>query len=140
VAEKVLINSHDLYCPRFAFEDNQKPTGDLHIKEALETSTGLELRDWRFSYIDYALYDILPDDRRKASKFYYNAITRTLYRRSHDGILLHCLSHEEAHEALKEAHDGMCGAHQPGIKFRDRLQRLEYYWPKMIPDAIAYAK
>jgi len=41
----------------------------------------------RFSYIDYALYDILPDDpkeaaviKRKAPKFYYNAITRTLYR------------------------------------------------------------
>ena len=44
------------------------------------------------TYIDYALYDILPDDpkevaaiRRKAYKFYYNAITRTLYRRSQDG-------------------------------------------------------
>jgi len=38
-AEKILIYSHDLYCPRFAFEDNQKPTRDLHVKEALETST-----------------------------------------------------------------------------------------------------
>ena len=78
VTEKVLIYSHDLYCPRFAFEDNQKPTGDLQLKEALETSTGLELRDWRFSYIDYAFYIILSDVtieaaviRRKAPKFYY---------------------------------------------------------------------
>ena len=44
-----------------------------------------ELRDWRFPYMGYALYDILPDDpkeaaaiRRKAPKFYYNATTRTL--------------------------------------------------------------
>jgi len=36
-------------------------------------------------YIDYVLYDISPDDpkevaviRKKAPKFYYNAITRTL--------------------------------------------------------------
>jgi len=64
------------------------------------------------------LYDILPDDpkevaaiRRKAPKFYYNAITRTLYRLSHDGILLRCLSQNEAQEILKKAHDGMCGAH-----------------------------
>jgi len=25
-AEKILVYSHDLYCPRFAFEDYQKPT------------------------------------------------------------------------------------------------------------------
>jgi len=97
VTEKVLVYNHDLYCPRFALEDSQKPIRDLQVKEVLETSTGHELRDWRFLYIDYVLYDILPDDskeataiRRKASKFYYNAITRALYRRSHNGILLRC--------------------------------------------------
>ena len=45
-AEKILVYSHDLYCPSFAFEDNQKPTGDLHVKEAQKTSTGANLRDW----------------------------------------------------------------------------------------------
>jgi len=147
VVEKILVDSHDLYCPRFTFEDHQKPTGDCQVKEALETSTGSELRDWRFPYIDYALYDILPDDpkeevaiRRKAPKFYYNATTRTLYQRSHDGILLRCLSQKEAQEVLKEAHDDMCGAHQLGLKLGDRLRRLGYYWLKMIPDAITYAK
>jgi len=65
--------------------------------------------------------------RRKAPRFYYNAITRTLYRRSHDGILLRCLSHKEAHEALKKAHDGMCEAYQPSLKLGDRLRRLRYY-------------
>jgi len=29
MAEKVLVYSHDLYCPRFTFEDNQKPARDL---------------------------------------------------------------------------------------------------------------
>jgi len=41
---------------------------------------------------------------------------------------------------LKEAHDGMCGVHQSSPKLGDRLRRLGYYWPKMIPDAIACAK
>ena len=75
-AEKILVYSYDLYCPRFAFEDHQKPTGDLQVKKALETSIGPELRDWRFPFIDNALYDILPNDpkevaaiRRKAPKF-----------------------------------------------------------------------
>jgi len=44
--EKILVYSHDLYCPRFAFEDNQRPIRDLQIKETLETSIGPELRDW----------------------------------------------------------------------------------------------
>ena len=87
-AKKVLVYSHDLYCPRFVLEDNQIQAGNIQVKETLETSAGPELRDRRFSYIDYALYDILSDDpkeaaaiRRKAPKFYYNAITRTLYHR-----------------------------------------------------------
>ena len=77
---------------------------------------------------------------RKASRFYYNMITRTLYPRSHDENLLHCLSHQQAQEALKEVHDDMCEAHQPGPKLGDRLRKLGYYQSKMIPDAITYAK
>ena len=34
--EKILIYSHDLYCLKFAFEDNKKPSSDLQVKEALE--------------------------------------------------------------------------------------------------------
>ena len=97
------IAQDDMYCPRFAFEDHQKPIRDLQVKETLETAAGPKLRDWQFQYIDYALYDIFPVDpkkaaaiRRKAPKFYYNAVTRTLYYRSHNGILLRCLSHKEA--------------------------------------------
>ena len=45
IVEKILVYSHDLRCPRFAFEDQQKPTGDRQVKEALETSTGSELQD-----------------------------------------------------------------------------------------------
>ena len=134
VVERILVYSHDLCCSRFAFEDYQKLTGDRQVKEALETSTSPELRDWQFPYIDYALYDILSDDpkeaaaiKRKAPKFYYNATKRTLYRRSHDGILLRHLSQKEAQDVLKEAHDGLCEAHQPGPKLGDRLRRLGYY-------------
>jgi len=44
--EKVLVYSHDLYCLKFALEDDQTPTGDLQVKKALEISAGPELRDW----------------------------------------------------------------------------------------------
>ena len=74
--EKIFVYSHDLYCPRIVPEDYTEPTGDCQGKEALESSAGPEPRDCRFPYIDYVLYDILPEDtkeaaaiRRKAPKF-----------------------------------------------------------------------
>jgi hypothetical protein len=33
-----------------------------------------------------------------------------------DGLLLRCLSKEEARIAMGEVHEGMCGAHQSGQK------------------------
>ena len=84
----------------------------LKTKEVYSVSTDFEPRDWRFSLIDYALHDILPDDpkevasiRRRSLHFYYDPIVKTLYRHSYDGILLHCLSNSEAQKVLKEAHD-----------------------------------
>jgi len=43
--KKVLVYSHDLYCPKFAFEESQTLNGDLQVEGILETSTGLELID-----------------------------------------------------------------------------------------------
>ena len=101
--ERVLIYSRDLLCCKSALEDSKTPRRDLQVKEVLEILTCLDPRDWRFSYIDFVLYGILPDDpkegaviRRKAPRLYYNAIMQILYRRSCDGILLGCLSHKEA--------------------------------------------
>ena len=88
-------HSHDLYCYKFALEDNRTLRRDLQVKEVFETSTSLEFRDWRFPYTEFVLYGILPDDskeaaaiRRKAPRFYYSVIIQTLYRQSYDGILL----------------------------------------------------
>ena len=49
------------YCPKIPLENDQIPVGNLQVKETLEAPAGPELRDWQFSYIDYILYDILPD-------------------------------------------------------------------------------
>ena len=117
-------------------------TNEVHV-----TSIGFEPRDWQFSLIDYALYDILLDDpkeaafiRRRSLCFYYDLMVKTLYCLSYDSILLCYLSNSEAQEVLKAAHDGKCGAHQPGPKIKDRLHRLSYYWPTMIADAVKYAQ
>ena len=81
---RVLVYSGDLYCCKFTLEDSKTSRGDLQVKEVFETSTGLETRDWRFSYISFILYGIFPDDskeaaaiRRKAPRFYYKFIMRS---------------------------------------------------------------
>ena len=56
-----------MYCRKLALEDDQILAGNLQVKETLETSAGLELKDWRFPYIDYAFYDILPDDPKEVA-------------------------------------------------------------------------
>jgi len=63
-----------------------------------------------------------------------------LYCRSYDSILLCCLSISEAQELLKKAYDGICGAHKPGPKLKDRLHQLRYYWPTIIADTVEYAR
>src|SRR5436190_4831073 len=141
--EKIWIYTHDLFCPDPPYEGIPL----LPSAEALQVAANSINRDWRFPYIDYCLFNILPDDpqeaaaiRRKAIHFYYDAASQTLYRRAREGPLLRCLFDQEAVEVLQEAHDGVCGAHQPGPKLGDRIRRMGYYWPKMMTEAIAYAK
>ncbi|XP_020271744.1 uncharacterized protein LOC109846919 [Asparagus officinalis] len=135
--QQVTVTSRQLFKSKYALQ--------INTVEA-EPST-LEPKDWRFPIIDYVLYGLLPEDikeresiPRRAPRFYYDSQSQTLYRKSYDGLLLRYLSNKEAKEALKEAHGGICGAHQPGPKLWDRLRRLGYYWPSMVQDAVAYAK
>ena len=51
----------------FILEDSRTPRGDLQVKEVLKSSTSFEPKDWQFSYIDFVLYDILPDDPKEAA-------------------------------------------------------------------------
>ena len=43
--EKIFVYSHDLYCPRIALKHYQESKGEYQGKEALELSTGPELKD-----------------------------------------------------------------------------------------------
>ncbi|XP_020245394.1 uncharacterized protein LOC109823524 [Asparagus officinalis] len=60
----IFVMDHDLYHPKFLLEHCSNETT---TEIACATSIELELRDWRFSYIDYVLYEILPDDAKKAT-------------------------------------------------------------------------
>ncbi|XP_059623195.1 uncharacterized protein LOC132266358 [Cornus florida] len=64
-----------------------------------------------------------------------------LYRRSaDDGLLFQCISKFEGLKIIAEVHEGICGAHQAGIKMRWLIRRYGYYWPGMRKDCMTYAK
>jgi hypothetical protein len=70
----------------------------------------------------------------------YTSIDDDLYRRTIDGVLLKCLGEEQAKVAVREVHDGICGAHQSANKTNWLLQRAGFYWPTMMDDCIKYQK
>lgn len=59
--------------------------------------------------------------QRHAPRYYFDMPSKTLYRKSFDGVLLRCLSQKEVEEILKEVHAGLCGAHQAGPKLHDQI-------------------
>ena len=63
-----------------------------------------------------------------------------LYKSGGDGLLLECLFGMEALRVMVEVYEGICGAHQPGLKMRWLLRRHNYYWPTMTKDCIEYAR
>jgi len=76
--------------------------------------------------------------KRRALTFTFK--NDTLYRKAFEGVLLGCLSREEATYILNEVHARVCGAHQIGPKLANQIKRLGYYWATMVQDAIKLAK
>ena len=54
--------------------------------------------------------------RYKSTK--YVLLDDQLYYKIVDGVLLKCLSQEEARVLMGEVHEGICGAHQSAYKMK----------------------
>jgi hypothetical protein len=76
--------------------------------------------------------------RRQVLK--YTSIDDEFYRRTIDGVLLKCLIEERAKEAIREVHEGICGAHQSAYMINWILWRAGFYWPTMMDDCVKYQK
>jgi hypothetical protein len=70
----------------------------------------------------------------------YTSIDDELYGRTIDSMLLKCLGQEQAKVAVREVHDGICGAHQLAYKMNWLLRRAGFYWPTMVDDCVKYQK
>jgi hypothetical protein len=56
------------------------------------------------------------DKKVKRQVLKYMSIDDELYWRTIDDVLLKCLGEEQAKAAIREVHDGICGAHQSTYK------------------------
>jgi len=45
---------------------------------------------------------------------------------------------KEGKQVMEDVHDGVCQAHQSGLKLRDRFKRMGFYWPTIVHDCIDF--
>ncbi|CAN6558362.1 unnamed protein product [Malus baccata var. baccata] len=100
-----------------------------------------EIEDWRSPIIHHLNDHSSPTskkNRQQATKYVLWA--KNLLRKTPDGLLLKCLGQEESMRVMAEVHEGICGAHQAGMKMRWLLRRYGYFWPDMEKDCKSYAR
>ncbi|KAL1289909.1 hypothetical protein AAHE18_20G091900 [Arachis hypogaea] len=101
----------------------------------------LDLEYWRVPIVEYLENSILTVDRKlKYRAQSYVLMNNVLFKKSIDGNLLTCLGEKEAYLALAEVHEGICGAHQSGVKMKWVINRRRLYWTTIQRDCINYAR
>ena len=82
-----------------------------------------------------------PSERKTRMRaVHYVIFDKELYKKGQDDLLLRCLGKHEAMLAMAEVHEGICGAHQAGVKMRWMIRRHDFYWPTILTYCIKYAK
>ncbi len=111
------------------------------IKDVEVEVASITADDWR-----YDVHQYLQNPSQSASrKLRYKALKYTLlddelYYRTIDGVLLKCLSADQAKVAIGEVHEGIYGTHQSPHKMKWLLWRSGYFWPTMLEDYFRYYK
>ncbi|GKV15421.1 hypothetical protein SLEP1_g26217 [Rubroshorea leprosula] len=67
-------------------------------------------------------------------------LSRIVVKRGHDELLLRCLGLDEYCQIMLDVNNGICGAHQVGIKMRCLICGHGFFWPSILKDCISYAK
>ncbi|CAL9005839.1 unnamed protein product [Prunus brigantina] len=123
--------------PALAERGMTSQIASAEISDEVETAD----TDWRYPIVKY-LRDPSGNHER-TTRFWarcYLIYQNELYRKGSDGLLLLCPSTREIEVIMAESHEGVCGAHQSGIKMRSLVRRHGYYWPSILKDCIEYAR
>jgi hypothetical protein len=63
-----------------------------------------------------------------------------LYKRGFSGLLMLCVSQEEAKGIPEEIHEGLCGSHIGARSLAGKILRAGFYWPELHRDATRFVK
>ena len=78
-----------------------------------------KVQDWRVPIVSYLKDPSCGAERNiRRLAFKYVLIDDELYRRTAEDILLKCLDSDQAHVAMVEVHEGICGTHQSTSKMK----------------------
>lgn len=104
--EKVLVFSRYIYCTRPISQKMIDKDIDFPSIQVPETSISTRSRDWLSPIIDYVMYGSLPNKPneaaaifRKFMHFNYDPKKQTPCCLTRDGVLLSCLSPQEARKS-----------------------------------------
>lgn len=97
--------------------------------------------DWQKLLIEYLENPTgLTDLKIKYGVLNYIIIGKKLFKKTHEGVLLKCLSKNEAYLVISSVHSGSCGAHQTGHKMKWLLFRQGVYWSTIIKDCNEFSE
>ena len=100
-----------------------------------------EVADWRVPIVTYLKVPGHGTERNiRRLAFKYILIDNELYRQTAKDVLLKCLDSDQAHVAMGEVYEGICGTHQSAPKMKWLLRRASFYWPTMMADCFRYYK
>lgn len=94
----------------------------------------IDSEEWYSHIVRYLTDSTFPDfaNRNTRAQIHklaarYIILSKVLYCRGYNGLLLRCLSKVEIPIALEEAHSGACRGHFGGKSLVQRLLRMGYY-------------
>ena len=106
-------------------------TPSIEAKLVAPIDTGATWMDEIKLYLESGHLPPNADEARKLQVWAlkYVLIEGILYRKSFVIPYLRCLRPDEAHEVLREVHEGVCGQHLGGRALAHKVTCLGFYWP-----------
>ena len=84
--------------------------------------------DWRTKFREYLENpNKKVPHKTKAQAHNFVLLEGELYKKGFGGLSLKCLSFPNSMEVMKQVHEGVCGAHQSGVKMRWLIRKHDYF-------------